>query len=85
MLNSVCSACTCFEIAFVCKGFFFISESDGGFNIPWCKFGGVRYVPGVVHCQAFLQIMRHACVVMFPGSDLTENVDVVEQAHGGSM
>ena len=42
-------------------------------------------MPGVVHYQAFLQIMRHACVVMFSGSDVTENVDVVERAHEGSI
>ena len=42
-------------------------------------------MPGVVHCQAFLQIMCCACVVMFPGSDITQNVDVVERAPGGSI
>ena len=83
MLNSVCSACTCFKIVFVCKGFFLVTKSDSRFDIPWCKFGGVGDVPGVVHCQAFLQIMRYACVVMLAGGDVTENVDVVERDHGG--
>ena len=78
MLYGVCSACTCFEISLIGKGFFFVAESDGGFNIPWCKFGSVRYMPCIVHSQAFLQIMRHACVVMFTGSDITQNVNVVE-------
>ena len=35
-------------------------------------------MPGVVHCQAFLQIMRYACVVVHAGGDITKNVDVVE-------
>ena len=35
-------------------------------------------MPGVVHCQAFLQIMRYACVVVHAGGDITQNVDVVE-------
>jgi len=29
--------------------------------------------------------MSHACVVMLAGGDVTENVDVVERAHGGSI
>ena len=78
MLNSVSSACTCFKIAFVCKGFFLVTKSDSCFNILRCKFGGVGDVPGVVHCQAFLQIMRYACVVVHAGGDITKNVDVVE-------
>ena len=41
-------------------------------------FGGVGYMPGVMHCQAFLQIMRYACVMAFACSDITQNVDVVE-------
>ena len=35
-------------------------------------------MPGVVHCQAFLQIMRYACVVVHAGGGITKNVDVVE-------
>ena len=78
MLYSICSACTCFEISLICKGFFFVSESNGGFNIPWCKFGSVWYMPCIVHSQAFLQIMSHACVMVHAGGDITKNVDVVE-------
>ena len=35
-------------------------------------------MPCIVHSQAFLQIMRHACVMAFTGSDITQNVNVVE-------
>ncbi len=35
-------------------------------------------MPGVVRCQAFLQIMSYACVVVLAGGDVTQNVDVVE-------
>ena len=83
MLCSVHPTCSGFEIAFISKGLFFIEERNGRFDIPWCIFEGVGDVPGVVHCQAFLQIMRYACVVMLAGGDVTENVDVVERAHGG--
>lgn len=34
----------------------------------------------IVHSQAFLQIMRRACVVMYSGSNITQNVDVVEMS-----
>lgn len=53
-------------------------KSDSCFNIPRGEFGGVGDVPGVVYCQAFLQIMRYACVVVHAGGDITKNVDVVE-------
>ena len=78
MLYSICSARTCFEISLICKGFFFVSESNGGFNIPWCKFGGVRYMPCIVHSQAFLQIVCYVCVMALACSDITQNVNVVE-------
>ena len=78
MFNGVGSAGACFKIAFECKGFFFVTKSDSCLNIPRGEFGGVGDVPGVVHCQAFLQIMRYACVVVHAGGDITENVDVVE-------
>lgn len=35
--------------------------------------------------SVLVQIMRYACVVMLAGGDVTENVNVVEQAHGGSI
>lgn len=78
MLCSVRPTCSGFKIAFECKGFFFVTKSDSCFNIPRGEFGGVGDVPGVVHCQAFLQIMRYACVVVHAGGDITKNVDVVE-------
>ena len=79
MLYGICSACTSFEISLICKGFFFVTKSDGGFNIPWCKFGGVRYMPCIVHSQAFLQILCYACIVMLAGSNIAEDVDVVKR------
>lgn len=85
MLCSVRPTCSGFEIAFISKGLFFIEERNGRFDIPWCIFGGVGDVPGVVRCQAFLQIMRYACVVMLAGGDVSENADVVERALGGSI
>ena len=38
----------------------------------------MRYMPCIVHSQAFLQIMSHACVMAFACSDITQNVNVVE-------
>ena len=35
-------------------------------------------MPCIVHSQAFLQIMSHACVMAFACSDITQNVNVVE-------
>ena len=35
-------------------------------------------MPCIVHSQAFLQIVCYACVMAFTGSDITQNVNVVE-------
>ena len=56
----------------------FCLNSYGRVDFPWREFGGVRHVPSVVRCQAFLQIMRYACVVVHAGGGITKNVDVVE-------
>lgn len=85
MFNGVGSAGACFKIAFVGKGFFLVTQCDGCFNMLRGEFGGVGHMPGVVHCQAFLQIMRYACVVLLAGGNITQNADVVERAHGGSI
>ena len=73
------------EVALVGVGFLFVAESDGGFDVPWSILRCVRNLSGVVAGETFVEILSHACIMVLPGGDITENVDVVKAGgrHGG--
>ena len=73
------------EVALVVVGFFLVAESDGGFDVPRCILSRVRNLSGVVAVEAFEEILSRACIMVLPGGDITENVDVVKAGggHGG--
>ena len=73
------------EIAFIVVGFFLVAESDGGFDVPRSIFSCVRNMSGVVAGETFVEILSHACIMVLPGGDITETVDVVKAGggHGG--
>ena len=85
MLAGVSTTGARLEIAFVVVGFFLVAESDGGFEVPRSIFSCVRNLSGVVAGEAFVEILSHACIMVLPGGDITENVDVVKAGggHGG--
>ena len=66
---------------------FSLSKSDGGFNIPWCKFGGVRYMPCVMRFEPCCKVRGVANIEVGVRGSVPQDVDIMEVRcwHGGSI